>query len=464
MVANGRRQPRRAFPSASTWRATSSTQRIEEGRGDHPRRHRRRRPLHLSPGAGARQPRRQRAQGARRRRRRSRAHRRCPTASSLPPPSSASSRSARWSPWSIPSCPTPTTSTTSTTRERARSSPSIALTDRIAPLIERVEAASRGVITAPAPAAAGAGTTVGRASPALDRPTTPRRTIRRCGCSPRARRASRRPRCTCTTTSPSTPSATPSRCCRCAPTTSTLGVPKLFFGYATGTNLMFPFAVGATTVLVPRARDAREAVRADARATRPTVLTSVPTMINKMVQAAGARALARAAARLHLRRRSAAAASSTIAGRSASASRSSTASARPSCSTSTSRTAPARCGPARSAGWCPATKRRSSAPTATPSPDGEIGTLWVKGDSAAHLLLAGAREVQGGAARRLGRLRRSVPPRRRRLLLLRRAAPTTCSRSAASSSSPMEVESLPLAPSARARGRGHRLRGRRRIG
>src|SRR5207245_4171397 len=29
----------------------------------------------------------------------------------------------------------------------------------------------------------------------------------------------------------------------------TLGVPKLFFGYATGTGLMFPFAVGATAVL-----------------------------------------------------------------------------------------------------------------------------------------------------------------------------------------------------------------------
>jgi len=28
-------------------------------------------------------------------------------------------------------------------------------------------------------------------------------------------------------------------------------VPKLFFGYATGTNLMFPFAVGGTTALFP---------------------------------------------------------------------------------------------------------------------------------------------------------------------------------------------------------------------
>ena len=30
-----------------------------------------------------------------------------------------------------------------------------------------------------------------------------------------------------------------------------LSVPKLFFGYATGTNLMFPFRVGASAVLFP---------------------------------------------------------------------------------------------------------------------------------------------------------------------------------------------------------------------
>src|SRR4030095_12204671 len=29
----------------------------------------------------------------------------------------------------------------------------------------------------------------------------------------------------------------------------TVSVPKLFFGYATGTNLMFPFASGGTTAL-----------------------------------------------------------------------------------------------------------------------------------------------------------------------------------------------------------------------
>jgi benzoate-CoA ligase family protein len=63
----------------------------------------------------------------------------------------------------------------------------------------------------------------------------------------------------------------------------TLGVPKLFFGYATGTDLMFPFAVGATAVLF---RDKSTPGRLFELSTRhrPTVLTSVPTMINKMVQ------------------------------------------------------------------------------------------------------------------------------------------------------------------------------------
>jgi benzoate-CoA ligase family protein len=63
----------------------------------------------------------------------------------------------------------------------------------------------------------------------------------------------------------------------------TIGVPKLFFGYATGTNLMFPFAVGATTILF-REKATPEKIVALTEQHRATVLTSVPTMINKMVQ------------------------------------------------------------------------------------------------------------------------------------------------------------------------------------
>ncbi len=62
-----------------------------------------------------------------------------------------------------------------------------------------------------------------------------------------------------------------------------LSVPKLFFGYATGTNLMFPFRVGASAVLFPGRSTADELFEQIA-AHRPTLLTSVPTMINNMLR------------------------------------------------------------------------------------------------------------------------------------------------------------------------------------
>ena len=62
----------------------------------------------------------------------------------------------------------------------------------------------------------------------------------------------------------------------------TVSAPKLFFGYATGTNLMFPFAVGGTTVLFEE-RATPEVLFEQIQEHRPTVLTNVPTMISKMV-------------------------------------------------------------------------------------------------------------------------------------------------------------------------------------
>lgn len=61
-----------------------------------------------------------------------------------------------------------------------------------------------------------------------------------------------------------------------------LSVPKLFFGYATGTNLMFPFRVGATAVLFPE-RSTAETLAALITKHRPTFLTGVPTMFNKLL-------------------------------------------------------------------------------------------------------------------------------------------------------------------------------------
>jgi benzoate-CoA ligase len=62
-----------------------------------------------------------------------------------------------------------------------------------------------------------------------------------------------------------------------------LSVPKLFFGYATGTNLMFPFRVGATSVLF-EGRSTADELFDQIAAHRPTLLTSVPTMINAMLR------------------------------------------------------------------------------------------------------------------------------------------------------------------------------------
>ena len=67
----------------------------------------------------------------------------------------------------------------------------------------------------------------------------------------------------------------------------TVSVPKLFFGYATGTNLLFPFAVGGATALFPE-RSTPEKLFEVIERYRPTILTSVPTMIGGMLNVAGA--------------------------------------------------------------------------------------------------------------------------------------------------------------------------------
>ncbi|HEY0319349.1 MAG TPA: benzoate-CoA ligase family protein [Pyrinomonadaceae bacterium] len=67
----------------------------------------------------------------------------------------------------------------------------------------------------------------------------------------------------------------------------TVSVPKLFFGYATGTNLLFPFAVGGATALFSE-RSTPEKMFEIIERYRPTVLTTVPTMINSMLNMEGA--------------------------------------------------------------------------------------------------------------------------------------------------------------------------------
>ncbi|MCI0452578.1 MAG: benzoate-CoA ligase family protein [Candidatus Latescibacteria bacterium] len=62
----------------------------------------------------------------------------------------------------------------------------------------------------------------------------------------------------------------------------TVSVPRLFFGYATGTNLMFPFAVGATAAFFSE-RATPEALAGAIAMYHPTVVTNVPTMMSKLL-------------------------------------------------------------------------------------------------------------------------------------------------------------------------------------
>ena len=72
----------------------------------------------------------------------------------------------------------------------------------------------------------------------------------------------------------------------------TLSVPKLFFGYALGANLFFPFSVGGTAILFGEPATPEALFTRIARH-RPTILVNVPTMVNRMVNHpdAGARDL-----------------------------------------------------------------------------------------------------------------------------------------------------------------------------
>lgn len=62
----------------------------------------------------------------------------------------------------------------------------------------------------------------------------------------------------------------------------TLAVPKLYFGYALGSNLFFPFSIGASSCLFPEKATAESIFAAIARH-RPTLLVNVPTMIQHLV-------------------------------------------------------------------------------------------------------------------------------------------------------------------------------------
>lgn len=66
----------------------------------------------------------------------------------------------------------------------------------------------------------------------------------------------------------------------------TLAVPKLFFGYATGANLFFPFSVGGTSVLFAE-RPTPAVLFEKIERHRPTILIHVPSAISQMLSHPG---------------------------------------------------------------------------------------------------------------------------------------------------------------------------------
>ncbi|HEX7667507.1 MAG TPA: AMP-binding protein, partial [Polyangiaceae bacterium] len=62
-----------------------------------------------------------------------------------------------------------------------------------------------------------------------------------------------------------------------------VSVPRLYFGYATGTNLMFPHATGGTVALFSE-RPTPESLMKAIAMYRPTIVTNVPTMLGKLLE------------------------------------------------------------------------------------------------------------------------------------------------------------------------------------
>jgi benzoate-CoA ligase family protein len=67
------------------------------------------------------------------------------------------------------------------------------------------------------------------------------------------------------------------------PKDTIISIPKLFFGYATGCNLLFPFLAGATSIYFPQ-QPTPDLLLNLIEQYQATVLIAVPTVINRMLQ------------------------------------------------------------------------------------------------------------------------------------------------------------------------------------
>ena len=116
------------------------------------------------------------------------------------------------------------------------------------------------------------------------RPPTRIATTWRSGCTRRARRAGPRASCTCSTTWPTRTSPTRATCWRLSERDVCFSVPKIFFAYGLGNSITFPFAVGASSVLLPGQPKPAAIFDCIARY-RPTVFFGLPTLYTALTKA-----------------------------------------------------------------------------------------------------------------------------------------------------------------------------------
>ena len=218
------------------------------------------------------------------------------------------------------------------------------------------------------------------------------------------------------------------------PADRTFSVAKLFFAYGLGNALYFPFCGRRDDDSVARAADAAERLRGDREASADAVLFRADRLRHDARAASrdGQRDFDLSSVRLaRVRRRGAAAAlyerfkqrfgvdildgiGSTEALHMFISNR------------------PDAIRPGSSGLIVPGYDARLLDDDGAPVPRGEIGNLWISGDSIVRRLLEPAREDQEHDRGPLDPHRRQVHAGRRRLLSGTPAAPTTCSRSAAS--------------------------------
>ena len=154
---------------------------------------------------------------------------------------------------------------------------------------------------------------------------------------------------------------------------------KLFFAYGLGNSLTFPFAVGATAVLLAE-RPTPAAVMPHATRPPPTIFCGVPTLFASLLADPALERRARCASRPRPARRCPG--TSARSGARRWAATSSTASARPRCSTSSCRTAPATSRYGTTGRPVPGYDLELRGEDGQPVGDGEEGSLWVRGPTA----------------------------------------------------------------------------------